>query len=1375
MRIKATLLKAFLLLLTIFCTGEVQAQITTNTAVDATDLVNKLTGGGVTVSGATLVCGPTQKATFVSGSTCMPIDSGVLLTTGLATGIGNPASTFNSGTTSTGGDPQLGALASGTTNDKCILEFDFTPQGDTIKFDYIFASEEYPEFACTSFNDVFAFFISGPGITGSPNIALLPGGTTPVTINNVNDKPCGAAYASYYVNSASCTDFVYDGRTTVLTAQHAVIPCQTYHLKLAIADVGDSGYDSGVFLRAGSLKSNSIVIHPVTLLTIGSDTGAVVRGCLPADFKFTISQPSDTPFVIPIEISGTATPGVDYVPLPSSVTIPAGDTVGHMLLTPLTVGTPTGPLTVVVDVYSPYVCDTSLLASATVTILDSLPVKILTPSDTFCFGGSRTIETQTIGGDTNMAYFWTPAIGVSDPFIKEPIITPPPGVTTYTLHAYYPGMPCDTSTDQVTFFASYLTVDAGPDLSACANDPINLMGTISPVQPGTEISWTPAATLADPTVVSPSANAFVTTTYTMNVTDIAGCTYADSMTLHVIGVSSSLDVIADKEVVCPGEAVNLTAILGGFQPCGLAFTSNPCGTAAPEFQYAGQAELTTRSSSPFFVNNASSGDRLQILYTKEELRELGVTPGYINAMAFNVAAKNSAPTDVFRNYTIRMGCTDTSTLRPGTFPTHGGLVTVFPGTNITTTTGWNSFNFPIPYYWDGNSNLVAEICWDKTPGTGSPSASADEFYVTGSGYNSVLWLGGAYTGPNPCLADEGANNKVSNLRPNTRFSICAPKEYNYTWTSSTGVSFDNPGAIATGTSGLQSTTTFTLTTAPVGNAECVSTGTVTVNVDNSTSVTITNNDPLILCEPGYTTLNAQATGVPFPTNLPCGTSGTVDCATPSVSTVGSEGGATSIGSPLAGSNRSSRTQFIITSEEMKRYGMQSATLRSLSMYVGATGSTEPYSNLTIRMGCTNKDAYSSNTDYASGLTEVFSIGSFTPTADDWNSFNFVTPYNWDTTRNLVVEICVQRTSTDPGGDDEIWVSGQDKYRSIRYVQAVGTGACTAAPNPASSGIFPSRPTVRFGYCVPEPQPLPYFWTPGTNLDDQTAQNPTVLVNQPVMHYTVSTYDKNGCTASDEITVIQPVHDYTISPVDTTICEDERLYLTVTGEGITEVKWYEGAVGNPATTLSCDDCMSPVASPQSETTYYVVTNDQYNCPETLSSHIKLYPNPVITVLNNDTTIKYGETVQLMVNGGVAYTWMPAGSLTDPRLPNPIASPVDPTTYVVVGVDEHGCKSMDSVRVNIDYKDPLLVPTAFTPNGDGRNDVFRVANLTFQKLIEFRVFNRWGQEVYSTTDNNGGWDGTWKGVPQDVGVYKYIIRVVFPDGTLTTYKGDVTLLR
>jgi gliding motility-associated-like protein len=112
--------------------------------------------------------------------------------------------------------------------------------------------------------------------------------------------------------------------------------------------------------------------------------------------------------------------------------------------------------------------------------------------------------------------------------------------------------------------------------------------------------------------------------------------------------------------------------------------------------------------------------------------------------------------------------------------------------------------------------------------------------------------------------------------------------------------------------------------------------------------------------------------------------------------------------------------------------------------------------------------------------------------------------------------------------------------------------------------------------------------------------------------------------------------------------------------------------------------------------------------------------------------------------------------------------------LVAIDKYGCKNEDSIRVNIDYRDHLMVPSAFSPNGDGRNDDFKVANLTFQRVIEFRVLNRWGQEVYYAA-NNKPWDGTWKGVPQDMGTYSYFIKVAYPDGIIETYKGEVTLVR
>lgn len=185
-----------------------------------------------------------------------------------------------------GNDPQLNTiLGSSNFYDKCIIEFDFVPTGDTISFSYIFASEEYPEYTCSGYNDVFGFFLTGPDPSGGNytdfNVARVPTSlnppaftTTPVAINSINQGYAGAngnslncssgmdpnyaSYSVYYVDNSTGTAYEYDGRTVPLPALAPVVCGDTYHIKLAIADMGDGLYDSGVFLEAGSFASNGI-------------------------------------------------------------------------------------------------------------------------------------------------------------------------------------------------------------------------------------------------------------------------------------------------------------------------------------------------------------------------------------------------------------------------------------------------------------------------------------------------------------------------------------------------------------------------------------------------------------------------------------------------------------------------------------------------------------------------------------------------------------------------------------------------------------------------------------------------------------------------------------------------------------------------------------------------------------------------------------------------------------------------------------------------------------------------------------------------------------------------------------------------------------
>ena len=180
---------------------------------------------------------------------------------------------------------------------------------------------------------------------------------------------------------------------------------------------------------------------------------------------------------------------------------------------------------------------------------------------------------------------------------------------------------------------------------------------------------------------------------------------------------------------------------------------------------------------------------------------------------------------------------------------------------------------------------------------------------------------------------------------------------------------------------------------------------------------------------------------------------------------------------------------------------------------------------------------------------------------------------------------------------------------------------------------------------------------------------------------------------------------------------------------------------------------------------------------------LSPRPLahISITPGNTTINYGDHIQLEAINLTAYPlvywWTPAdGSLDNPNINNPMASPLDSTTYVVYAMNEWGCRDSAEVTIGVNPIESIVIPSAFTPNNDGRNDEFRLINIHHQKLLEFDVFNRWGQMVYhNSTDPSKGWDGTFNGQPQDIGIYHYSITLALPDGTSKEYKGDVTLLR
>lgn len=260
-----------------------RAQLTLNPTQSAQALANQLvaTSGtlGVTVSNPVLTCDSNAAGLF-TGVSNFGISNGVVLGTGeiMTTGVlpsisygldGLPGDFASQGLSKPGDSVLSGILNGAQTYDACILEFDLQPVGNFVEFEYVFGSEEYPEFNCSVFNDLFAFHISGPGYPTPTNIALIPSTTIPVSINSINDGTGGSCsnYTNLYVANNDTTNTM-DGFTAPLIAHAAVTPGQTYHLRMAIADAGDMILNSYVLLRANSLKSGNT---PNAVSTLDAD------------------------------------------------------------------------------------------------------------------------------------------------------------------------------------------------------------------------------------------------------------------------------------------------------------------------------------------------------------------------------------------------------------------------------------------------------------------------------------------------------------------------------------------------------------------------------------------------------------------------------------------------------------------------------------------------------------------------------------------------------------------------------------------------------------------------------------------------------------------------------------------------------------------------------------------------------------------------------------------------------------------------------------------------------------------------------------------------------------------------------------------------
>ncbi|MCD4788518.1 MAG: choice-of-anchor L domain-containing protein, partial [Bacteroidales bacterium] len=540
-------------ILTFNCRLNAQINILPGPDVTPYDMVECIVGDGIAFDNVTFQGAAASRGIFTNGSaTNIGMESGIFLTSGAGYVIPGPNSSASAGANNgMPGHASLNAITTATTYDAAVLEFDFVPESDTLRFKYVFGSEEYNEWVFTQFNDVFGYFVSGPdpmgGLYSDKNIAIVPGTpNTSVTINNVNNgySPPGVVpigpctHCEYYSDNTNGISLEYDGFTVVLIAWVHVVACETYHIKIGVADAGDHIYDSGVFIEENSFESPKIEVEIEPIPQGVAEN--MIEGCVEADIIFKLPNASYAPITVYFEVGGSATNGVDYEEIPDHITFEEGEDTAYIHVIPFKDGIIEGEEDIVIIIENTLGC---VVRYDTVEfiIIDYIDmVTTPSPNTMICDGMEVEIWVTTENGIPPYTYEWFDL-----PFTTDTITVSPDTTTTYVVNVM--DMCLDTVSDSVlvTVFPSP-DIDLGPDsVMICMGDTLILnagggyLGYLW--QDGSEDSTY---------MVTQTGN------YAVLVTGPGGCTGSDEIYVEVSEVYVNL---GPDTTICIGDTLILDA------------------------------------------------------------------------------------------------------------------------------------------------------------------------------------------------------------------------------------------------------------------------------------------------------------------------------------------------------------------------------------------------------------------------------------------------------------------------------------------------------------------------------------------------------------------------------------------------------------------------------------------------------------------------------------------------------------------------------------------------------------------------------------------------------------------------------------------------
>ncbi|MEL7421949.1 MAG: choice-of-anchor L domain-containing protein, partial [Bacteroidota bacterium] len=1365
----------------------------------------------------------------------------------------------------------------------------FIPVNDTLRFTYSFASEEYPEYVCTQYNDVFGFFISGPGINGpyennAENIALIPGTDRPVTINNVNPGVVGAiggdivfcsgddgslAFSNLYNANFGGSRPVYDGFTDVFVAEAVVEPCQVYTIKLVIADAFDGLLDSGVFLEAKSFGTGSL---DVEIQGLAID-GGLAEGCGTGEIVFNLPAPTESDFDVEFAVGGTATPGVDYPPLPTTIIIPEGDSTFSIPISAIEDDLVEGDETILLSVQR----DPCNRDTFTIVVKDNRLVKPdLGPDVVTCASDSTQLDgTVDIPLPEPPRFFSTTPVVINQtdvPFTSDIEVF---GVLPTELGPDAIKMICIDSLehewiDDLDIFLVgpdgqflELTTDNGLDggnvlgldyyIRTCftvdAVTPINDPGPFAPAEavPFTG-EWQPEGVFSDLWDGDYSTNGTWQLVVTDDTNSAVGVLHSWSICFNpVYQVSyewsqhglSCLDcpdpvaaplidteyilTVSDSYGCVERDTINFEVIpsltMDGLQ-CGIV-TGNSIQVIWPALAGASGYEVSINggpwepASGPLehIVSGLSLSETVEI-----QVRGLADCPSFpatisCTTLPCNPPTLSAAPTDATCQGTAdgNVQITVVSGTGPFTFELEGDINTdgnftgLVAGSYVATITDGNNCPGSIPFVIGAPESVTAALTADPVSCFGGNDGTASVVASGGSMPYTYLWSNGQTTDTATGFLAGTATVEVRDANgclATGQIDIGEPTALEVTLSELDPNCFNaTDGSITATPSGGTGPYTYLWSDSQVAEmAIDLSAGNYSVTVTDANDCTV--EAQIELTEPeelqlSVTTVEQACIGPPNGEATVTVTGGTMP-----YTYLWEDGQETATANGLvAGMYNVTVTdandcEAIILADvpaadqvEIVSFTIDNATCAGGQdgvINVTLNGGTPPYTWSGPLNGL-QAGAYSLTVTDAEGCFDV--LNTTVGDAPELLLSSIATPVGCSGGTNGAIDLTVTG-GTPPYTYDWSGTSNDEDLNNLpagNYtVQVTDANGCVASSTtevPASTVIEPVA-TIEQIECNGAASghislavsggaaPYTFNWSTGT-------AGPT-LSALPAGVYEVTITDAFDCQTTQSFEITQPEALSAEVFTEMVSCFGDR-------DGLIKI---EGSGGTPPYRFRRDN-----GDWQTNATYIGLPAGGYSlwiqdangCPQDLGITTITQPDLLEIDLGGNRDIQFGDTIQVFptVMGGmdiIEYLWTPYDSTwlaceTCPR--QLVFTDVQRDLFLEV-IDENGCTAREGIQIRVSKDFPLAVPTGFTPNGDNINDLLLVHGLPGIEVLQFRVWDRWGELIYEeggfmVNDPSTGWDGTFRDQNMNGGVYLWQVEALLPDGETTVVSGQATLIR